>query len=307
MYNNSAFTRFRLWYLIQPVALRTILGINIVFFVAWWMLLQYFDVANSIIGLIGIVHTPISWLLPVQLVAYNFVNLFGGLGGLIHVFFMLSILFWFGKMYEEMHGSRKMWALYLLGGFFGALVTILIHTFSNQSVVLYSAIPAIIAVLSAIAVFYPHERIMLFFALAIPIRFFVAGLVLIELFSFAGIACVGAAVFGIAFALAEQRGQDWSAWLLLFDFRRKPAPKRPSYKPQPSARPTQSHVTRRNESVTSVSIQQRVAAPKKEQNDVETPRSASEEIDRILDKINEKGYESLTEREKKTLYEASQP
>jgi len=32
----------------------------------------------------------------------------------------------------------------------------------------------------------------------------------------------------------------------------------------------------------------------------------SKEIDRILDKISEHGYESLSDEEKKTLYEASQ-
>ncbi len=62
------------------------------------------------------------------------------------------------------------------------------------------------------------------------------------------------------------------------------------------------------------SAARRTSAPQKAAPTRRTKRAASvatetvgpADIDRILDKINERGYDSLTDEEKRALYEASQ-
>jgi hypothetical protein len=120
---------------------------------------------------------------------------------------------------------------------------------------------------------------------------------------------LGGALFGYLLAKGESRGIDLSGWARIF-FRGR-GKNRYTYTPYSSYGPPKEGVMekvsgwfnpRKSEDRPKPARihQLRTAAePKSEETD------SAGDVDRILDKISETGYESLTDEEKRTLYEAS--
>jgi hypothetical protein len=100
-------------------------------------------------------------------------------------------------------------------------------------------------------------------------------------------------LFGFLYAKAEQRGWELAGWARVFFRSRR--------RGRASVAAESGSVLRR----VGAWVEQRRSTTVEGEATSKRNRSLDEEVDRILDKISAHGYDSLTEEEKRILYEAS--
>lgn len=220
---------------------------------------------------------------PWGLLTYMFVHT-----GIFHIFFNMLNLYWFGNMFRSTLGNKRVLPLYLLSGLAGALIYVLCFYALPANKVLgapmIGASAAIMCFLVASATLMPNLEIGLLFLGTIRLKWVALGVVLIDVIlipmgNVGGIlAHLGGAGFGYAYVrILQNNGTDLCAPLIaLFEwisglFSPQPGPRK--FKPKKSPL----RVVRNNEA----------PHPNK--------------LDQLLDKINEKGYNSLTADEKQWL------
>lgn len=208
---------------------------------------------------------------------YQFIH-----AGFMHILFNMIGLYFFGPMIERWWGSRRFLAFYLFCGASGAFVASLLGVIPGMNIMpaqaaLVGASGSLFGILVACAVLYPKMRVMLLFP-PIPMSMrtmALAFLVIAALSVIAGsgnaggeAAHLGGALLG--FVLVKK--PRWLNWADRFS---------------PSA------------------IQDGVNKGRFERK---RKRELAEqtEVDRILDKVREKGLGSLTRKEKKVLGEATE-
>ena len=310
--------RFQSWYRMQPAALRALLTINVVLYVLWIVILARIGPVNAFVHAHLALHPELPGILmePWQLITYNFLHLGRSLGGLLHILFNMLWLVWIGREYEELHGSHRLLALYLITGVGGGLLTVLFYALlpASSPVVVYGASASVLGVVTAVAVTYPYKSIALIFIGTIRLVYLViAYLILNVLFpgQTAVAAHLGGALFGFLFAKAEANGVDLTSWARIFFRERRRGSHRGA---APRQREEGSMLGRVESWLASRSRQQETKkAPKQAKvtplrsytTTVEGEDALEGEVDRILDKISEEGYEALSEEEKQILYRAS--
>lgn len=295
----------------QPPALRALLTINTVIYVAWVLVLVHIRSAGSFVVAHLALNPDLPGLLfePWQVITYNFLHLGTGFWGLIHLLFNMLWLVWIGREYEEMQGSHRLLAIYLISGIGGALLTVAWYGLVPTSgmVYVYGASASVLGVLTAVAIFYPYKSVALFL-IPFPIRLIhlVIAFLVLDLLLMAGsntsiTAHMGGALFGFLFARAERSGKDLSSWARWFfdrdrgSRRSRPTPRKSKKQP----------LWKRGEKSEAASASTARVTPLPRREVAAPTGAAASEIDRILDKISEQGYEALTAEEKRLLYEAS--
>jgi membrane associated rhomboid family serine protease len=250
-----------------------------------------------------------SGFLPWQLISYQFMH-----GSIGHLFFNMLALWMFGMELEHLWGTRRFATYYLLSGIAAGATHILINTLmGGPGAPTVGASGSIMGVLLAFGLTFPTRPVMMFpIFFPIPARIFVmlyAGLDLVM-----GIMNTNDGVAHFA-----HLGGALGGWLLL----RFGAPLFRLVDDQSGAMPR----GLRDEDAIDVEYRdvprQRVRYDY--QNETTTappppaaPRTATptrfvvdgeaitqEAIDEILDKISQAGYHSLTEHEKRILFEVS--
>jgi membrane associated rhomboid family serine protease len=319
------------WYYRQPPALRVILAINVSVYVLAQFLRVLWPGGFMFMMEHFALHAqfPDILLEPWQLITYNFMHTGGGFGGLLHIAFNMLWLFWIGKEYEEMHGSDRMWTVYLLAGVGGGLVSLLLMPlgiFGRPDIPIVGASASVLGVLMAVAILYPYKQIALLFIGVVRLIWVVVGFLVIDLLINLGSSSValtahwGGALTGYLFAKAERGGVDLTSWTSIFGGSKKTSGRRGKKKddslgllgrlevwlggnPNSDAGEGSSSPSRSGPSAS------RSSSRSPSSSSGSSPARAStkeEEIDRILEKISEKGYDALSDEEKRTLYEASQ-
>ena len=263
------------------------------------LVLMLFNVPGS--DVVQWVELPSDlWLLlerPWTLVTYMFAHY-----SLLHILFNMLWLYWLGRIFMEFFSSKQLTGLYLLGGWGGALffliATNLFPYFTSSSVTYYmlGASASVIAIVVAVAVYAPDYRIGLLFLGEVPIKWIAIVTVLISVFGIEGangggnIAHIGGAAIGAWFALRIKRGRDITRPLnacidtvvSLFNGRSFELPK--FKRPQRSQKRSGGQAPAQNRPDDLVS---------------------EEELDVILKKIKEAGYDALTEQERDKLFKVS--
>ncbi len=89
---------------------------------------------------------------PWTLVTYMFLH-----SGILHILFNMLALYWFGPRVEARLGSRNFILLYFVSGIGGALLS-----FATPHVPILGASGAIMGVMMAYAVYWPHERFLIY-------------------------------------------------------------------------------------------------------------------------------------------------
>ncbi len=324
-------TRFKLWYNTQPPAIRLLLTINVVLYLMWNLLFIHIEPA-IVFTMRYLALTPLAetlLLAPWQLVTYNFLHTSPGFGGLLHILFNMLWLVWIGRDHEHLHGSANLMGLYLLGGIGGGLMAVLLHTalpsigaFGGPIV---GASGSVLAVIAAVATRYPNKSIALLFIGVVPLRLIVIGFLFLDLLFIASSgtavgAHLGGAVAGFAIARLQLAGRDVTSWANIFFGGSRPRKER-SPKKEDMLGQLESWLAERQEGRRKSRGESTpepgggAKRPRRREAKIHKldPRagernpqpSGDELIDRLLDKINEHGYESLTEEEKRILYEAS--
>jgi membrane associated rhomboid family serine protease len=207
----------------------------------------------------------------------------------LHVLFNLMVFFFFGNLFRSDLGNRRVLPLYLLGGLVGGILYVAVYnllpSYKGIDGTMVGASAAVMTFLVASATLMPNLEIALFGIFNIRLKWLAIVLVLIDVFSMADgnlgglISHLGGAAFGYGYIRILQRGTDLCSPLMtvfekisgIFSRREPKAPRK--FKPKKSPL----RVVRNNE------------------------KAIGTRLDELLDKINEKGYESLTSEEKNWL------
>ena len=300
-----------------PVVTKNLLLVNIIAFVATWILqLRGLDL-NDLLGLHFFMAADFQvW----QLLTYMFLH-----SGFTHILFNMFALWMFGVVIENVWGPKKFLFYYISCGVGAGIMQEIAHFFSFYFTIsaqdptvgfgelfasghqlstqlngwtTIGASGAVYAILLAFGMIFPNERIFIF-PLPIPIKakWFVMFYVAIDLFSamsssgdnVAHMAHLGGMLFGYLMIRYWNNhptaGYGRSNGRQFFDrlkenFEKRSQPKMKVHKGGTNNREDDWEFNAR-----------------KKQN--------QEEIDRILDKIRRSGYDSLTKEEKQKLFDSS--
>lgn len=240
-----------------------------------------------------------------QLITYQFLH-----GGIWHLFFNLFALWMFGVELENLWGSRKFLTFYLISGIGAGLFQLFVAPIFSQPAPTIGASGAVFGVLAAFGFTFPDRPIFMFpIFIPIPAKFFVfiyAGLAFLlgvtgSAGNIAHIAHLGGAVTGIVLLkFGDKIG------LYRFINRMTGAER---YSPRYTVSPTPHYPKKRSNFFEPedeyIDFIEEPKNSKKSAYFVDGEEITQEIIDRILDKIAETGYQSLTEREKRILLELS--
>lgn len=233
-------------------------------------------------------------LRPWTLVTYAFAH---SLTDIFHILFNMLIFYWFGRLFIEYLGNDKLIALYVLGAITGGVVYLLVYNgipyFIERSgfTGMVGASAAVYAIVTGAAILLPNYTFYLLFLGPIKIKY-IAGFYIILSFlgsvgSNAGgnIAHLGGAMMGFIYIKQLQVGVNWGGWITsTLDWFMN------LFQPRPKVKVTY----RKSEPKVVSKIKTKVGT-----------KASQEEIDSILDKISERGYESLSSDEKEKLFNAS--
>ncbi|MCS7073072.1 MAG: rhomboid family intramembrane serine protease, partial [Bacteroidia bacterium] len=208
------------------------------------------------------------------------------------VLFTMLWLFWFGVLFQEYQGGKRLWALFISGSLVGSIAYLVslnsFPVFAGTHHLLMGASTGVSTIIIATATLIPHYRIHIIFLGPIKLLWVAIVTVLLDIVliqigdSASRIAQLGGAFWGFVYMKQFQQGRD-----LLYPFLwiGEQIESILQVKPKTKLKIISNRLTH--------------SAPNKNQK----PNQA--EIDRILDKINKVGYEKLTKEEKQTLFNAS--
>ena len=235
---------------------------------------------------------------PWTIISYSFAHHFNYVHAsvdILHILFNMLFLYWFGKLFIEYLGSDKLIALYLLGALSAGVCYLLVFNtipyFKNQADFpgMVGASGAVYAIMVATATLVPNYTFYLLLFGPIKIKYIAGFYIVLSFLGSVGtnaggnIAHLGGALMGFIYIKQLQAGVNWGGWITstlewfkdLF---------KPKAKVKVTYRKYDTSNGKKNATVSGIS---------------------QKEIDEILDKISDGGYESLTKEEKEKLFKAS--
>lgn len=243
---------------------------------------------------------------PWTIVTYFFLH-----EGFFHILFNMLFLYWFGKLIQEFLGSEKVVNLYVLGGLVGGLTYLLIYnilpdSFSQQveTSMMLGASAGVYAIVVGAAAFMPNYTFFLLLLGPVRIKYIAIFYVVVSLVSASdnvnlggNLAHLGGALIGYLYIKQIQQGNDFGAWIsATLDSIKKLFVRDPKIKVSYKREGAKWSGSSSKRSKSSSSGKKGTSR----KGDV-----SQDEIDAILDKISEKGYESLSQEEKQKLFNAS--
>ena len=254
-------------------------------------------IPNLADDLLALPSDPLRLLIrPWTILTYMFTHF-----GFRHILFNMIVLYFSGKILMEYLGAKRMLALYIYGGIGGGLLYIILYNLSpilgQGSMVGASA--GCIAVLVAGALYMPQMPVRLWGIFEIKYWMLAAGIVTLDVLNLTGsnagghIAHLGGAIVAFFFIRSMRQGHEWNVYL----FQIIDAVRNMLFRPK-------SKKKRRGFSFGESSYVK--------YEEVKKPKGASSKssqdtakMDAILDKIKEKGYDSLSKEEKAYLFKIS--
>ena len=228
---------------------------------------------------------------PWTLITYGFAH---SITDIFHILFNMLGLYWFGRLFVEYLGSDKLVATYILGVLAGGILYLLMFNtipfFINQSNFsgMVGASAAVFAVMVATATLLPDYTFYLLLLGPVRIKYIALFYIVVSFIGTVGsnaggeIAHLGGALIGYVYIKQLQAGVNWGGWITAtLDW----------FKGLFSSKPK-------------VKVTYRKAEPAQAKTN-SAGKASQEEIDRILDKISDRGYESLSKDEKEKLFNAS--
>ncbi len=208
-----------------------------------------------------------------------------------HILFNMFALYWFGRLFLSFFNEKQLFGLYIIGGLTAGLLYIIAYNvfplFIGSSAVLMGASGSIMAVILAVAVYSPNVEMRFLLLGAVKLKYIALAVVLISFFGITSrnaggeIAHLGGALYGYIFVVSLRRGRDSTriinriidSTINLFRRRKLRVSKSPKNRKMTDA-----------------------------EYNIQKAKNM-QEIDKILDKIKASGYGSLTETEKKKLFD----
>ena len=298
-----------------------------------WVFLRIFNgwetpsLYNDLVHWISI--SSVGWevlIRPWTLFTHMFVH-----EGFWHLLFNMLMLFWFGRIFGDLLGDRRVLPLYILGGLAGAVfffAAVNLTAFGGDGSTTHYALgasAAVMCILVATGIFAPDYSIRLFLLGNVRLKYIVVFMVLVDIIGAAGdvntgghFGHLGGVVMGIGYVYFLRRGRDLTEPIQsaiggmqrLYEKVVSPSQEHSKRGPHTAFRGGKSV----KETATTKSrpgFMQRASgtAGKQQRTREASPReraaSHQEQLDAILDKIKEKGYNSLDKEEKAFLFRAS--
>ena len=227
---------------------------------------------------------------PWTLITYMFTHF-----SLMHIFWNMMTLYWFGQLFINYTNSKKLIPLYLLGGISGALLTLILFTaipafqpFIGAPMIGASA--GVTSIIVATATLIPNVNMNMMFIGPVKLIYVALFVIFIDVLNVASydniggnISHLGGALMGYLFIFQYKRGVDFSKGInRFFDW-------------------ISGLLSIKPKSKMKVAYKRKVTDEEYNYN----KKAEQENIDRILDKISKSGYESLSKSEKEILFKAS--
>ena len=266
---------------------------------------------------------PTFFLQPWSLITYMFLHV-----GLFHLLFNMLWLLWFGRLFLNFFSRSHFRGLYILGGIYGGLSFVLAYNLlpgfeaSLPTASLLGASASVLAIVVATAVREPNLPVQFMFLGSVRLKYVALCMVAFDLlfisYDNAGghIAHLGGAAAGWFFAAGLAKGVDRTKWIndlidvlsgkLKFDWRRvfgwnklkswfthRNPNMKVRFGGQKGRKQTTGNQTYGDRQKDYEFNAQRTAQKKARQ----------EELDQILDKLRKSGYGSLTNEEKRRLFD----
>jgi membrane associated rhomboid family serine protease len=228
---------------------------------------------SQLIRLLGLTPVMVREGFIWQPVTYMFLH-----GGLFHLLFNMFALWMFGCEIERTWGTREFIKYYFITGIGAGFLTFVLSF--NSRIPTIGASGAIFGILIAFALMFPDRLIYLYFLIPVKAKYLVAFFAVIEFLASFGhtsdgighFAHLGGMLVGYVYIKADWRFSTFFRFSSLRSRLRNLAHKR------------------------------RMRAVDKKR---ERERQLMDNVDRILEKISQAGFDSLTREEKRTLEEAS--
>ena len=218
-----------------------------------------------------------------------------------HLFFNMLVLYWAGSRIEELYGSREFVLFYFMAGLFSQGIFLLsqVAGFTNAFATAIGASGAATAVLMLFAIHYPHQKVLLYFVIPVPVWLLVILFIARDLWGAMGLGATGIGYFahlgGALFGFLYYRSGVRFSRLFV---------RLPSRVDSRKARPTLRLLPMEQEEEKAEPVGAAVeSAPR--------PKEAHDEhleakLDRVLEKLSIHGQESLTAEEREILVKASE-
>lgn len=211
--------------------------------------------------------------------------------GFWHILWNMVLLYYLGRILEDFLDNRKIWKIFLYGGLVGGLLFVVsynIFPVFSEDVVnakLLGASGGVTAIIVATGIHLPYYQVRPFGLFNVQLRWVALFFVFRDLYTFpvsdnAGglFAHMGGALFGLLYILNLQ------GKLSLPNFGSFAKPTMRVFNNKPDERTYKKHQAGSKTSA----------------------KPNQEEVDAILDKISQSGYDSLSDHEKEVLFKASE-
>lgn len=263
-----------------------IILINVILFVG----ISFIQVIMTISGLSSFFNIFINKLMlpasfnififqPWSIITYFFLHL-----NFMHILWNMLFLYWFGKIIQDNIGNNALISLYVLGGIIGGLLFMAIYNIIPYYVervpesLMLGASAGVFSIVVGSATLLPNYSFYLLLIGPVRIKYIALFYVLLSFFDVAGsnaggeIAHMGGAIIGYIYIKKLQNGIDIGQGLINF---------------------------------INLFNNNQVSEVRDEKDTNIFEESSQDEIDKILDKISESGYSSLSKDEKERLFNAS--
>ena len=262
---------------------------NVALFVIPWLVF-------SILSLIGITIDYMQYVSlssnpalliwkPWSLITYAFFHT-----GIMHILFNLIVLNFAGRLFMTYFTGKQLVGLYFLSAIFAGLVYISVFYILNISAPIIGASAAIMAILVATATYNPLMELRLFIIGNVKLWHVTAVIILVDLMQLRSenmgghISHLAGAFFGFIFIKLLQNGTDLSKIVSSFlDFF--------------------TNLFRKEKATPFKKVHKNYNKPlEKSVSKIITKDKSQQQIDEILDKISQSGYDSLNKEEKEFLF-----
>ncbi|WP_297516158.1 rhomboid family intramembrane serine protease [Flavobacterium sp.] len=229
-----------------------------------------------------------SWLYkPWTLISYGFLH-----SGFFHLFFNMVMLNFAGRLFQTFFTQKQFLGMYLFSLLFSGLAYSIAYTLLGGNGIIVGASGAVLAVLTAVTIYQPLMELRLLLIGNVKLWHVTGVILLLDILQISmsntggHIAHLAGATFGVLYMKLLQSGTDLSRpitqFITFFTTLGQPKSKSPF-----------TRVHKNPQRKTTNTTSKVVLEDKKQQ-----------QIDEILDKISQSGYDSLTQAEKEFLFRA---